>query len=79
MAQWIERRCIDLVILTSRARIPLWDVDASPLMRSYKPRSRKKPLLLKAVSDKHRSKFAALSVNGNGDSRRIAENLLKRL
>jgi hypothetical protein len=34
--------------------------------------------LLKAMSAKHRSKFAALSP-GNGDSRRIDEKVLRRL
>jgi hypothetical protein len=36
----------------------------------------KEPFLLKAVSVKHRSKFAALAVTGNGDSHQIAEKLL---
>ena len=35
--------------------------------------------LLKAVNAKHRSKFAALAVTGSGDSRRIAEKLLKQI
>jgi hypothetical protein len=38
----------------------------------------KEPPLLKAVSVKHRSKFAALSPV-NGDSRKIAEKLLVQL
>jgi hypothetical protein len=38
----------------------------------------KEPSLLKAVSAKYRSKFAAL-FTGNGDSRQIAEQLLVRL
>jgi hypothetical protein len=30
VAQWLDRRRKDLMILTSRLRIPLWDVDAGP-------------------------------------------------
>jgi hypothetical protein len=35
--------------------------------------------LLKSVSAKHKSEFAALIVPGNGDSRQIAEKLLVQL
>ena len=30
MAQWLERRRKDLIILASPVRIPLWDVGAGP-------------------------------------------------
>jgi hypothetical protein len=39
----------------------------------------KEPSLLKAMSAKHTSKFAAQAVTVNGDSRQIAEKLLRRL
>jgi hypothetical protein len=67
VAQWLERRCKDLVFLASPVKILLWDV-AFLRMRPYKPRShvavgvaRKRTLTAKAMSAKHRSKFAALS------------------
>jgi hypothetical protein len=31
MAQWLERRYIDLMILTSQVKIPLWGMGVVPL------------------------------------------------
>jgi hypothetical protein len=70
VAQWLERRRKDLMIFASPVRIPLWDVGAGLSDETYKPMPRvavgvgtqKNPLLLKAMSAKHRSKFAALSL-----------------
>jgi hypothetical protein len=70
MAQLLERMRKDLVIFTSRIWIPLWDVGAGPSDETVETevpcRSRcwheKEPSLLKAMSAKHKSKFAAQSL-----------------
>jgi hypothetical protein len=67
VAQWLERRCQDLMILMSRIRIPLWDVGVGlpdrikrgPVLQQLW--HVKELSLLKAVIAKHTSKFAALS------------------
>jgi hypothetical protein len=68
VAQRLEWRRKDLMILTSPVRIPLWDVGTGPSDETVETevpcRSRcwleKEPSLLKVMSVKHRSKFAAL-------------------
>jgi hypothetical protein len=51
VAQWLQRLRKDLMIPVLPVQIPLWDMGAGP--PACKP--------LKAISAKHRSKFAAMS------------------
>jgi hypothetical protein len=69
VAQWLERRRKDLVILASPVRNPLWDVGASPLDETVETevpcRSKclheKELSLLNYMTAKHRPKFTVLS------------------
>jgi hypothetical protein len=83
VAQCFEQRRIDLVILAFPFRIQLGDVGAGPSDETLtevlcrRCVHEKETSLLKAMSAKQRSKCGPVA--GNGDSSRIAENLLRRL